>query len=653
MIGFLLGTCIAFFVVMGDLAPAIISEIAGTETSSAMRTSILMALALFCVLPLGLLRNIDSLSGVSSATIGFYFFLVLMIIVEALPHFFLGDWVYKVELWRPAGILQCLPIFSMALSCQTQLFEIYQIMYNPTLEKMNYVVKIAVHICTLVYFFVGSFGYIAFVHKPFTGNILLSFAPSYITHVMKIGFIMSIAFSFPLVIFPCRGSLYSLLYREGYSVHESMSNYIPEGKFKGLTLFIVFTSLLLGILMPNIELVLGLVGSTIGIIICLLFPVICFICVSQKNTNERLVAKFVVVIGIFLMILGTYKNLQDFDKVDSPTVENVLSERKPLLSFSMIEPINNAVTDIQRKYNLTKVTESPEVRHEPPQPIESFEHKSHDNKNLNKKLPTENMLKVEKIVKGKNNLIKSEKGLHKNENSNITIEAKNEEVDIEAIKKDDNEMKLQNKEDSHRILIDTLQKQNRVQEQIMKQQKKLIEVIEKQQKSVNDEVKVNEEKLKAVKEIESIALQAIERISGNDDVSKKLSEVLENRVNIVMNRTISESDTKIQKKIKPFSKDYVNTSSDSLLKKKVSNSSLFVKSGKREVRKEMAPLFINLGAKSNSSNLIKEIPVTGKLMHNISLLNSKDSVNVTKISVTVDDPLVVRRDILSYSDKRK
>lgn len=47
----------------------------------------------------------------------------------------------------------------------------------------------------------------------------------------------------------------------------------------------------MGILIPNIEMVLGLVGSTIGVMICVLFPVTSFICISPKNTNERLLAQ--------------------------------------------------------------------------------------------------------------------------------------------------------------------------------------------------------------------------------------------------------------------------------------------------------------------------------------------------------------------------
>lgn len=43
------------------------------------RTSIMVIVSLVCVLPLGLLRNVDSLSNVSAATIAFYFCLVMKV----------------------------------------------------------------------------------------------------------------------------------------------------------------------------------------------------------------------------------------------------------------------------------------------------------------------------------------------------------------------------------------------------------------------------------------------------------------------------------------------------------------------------------------------------------------------------------------------
>lgn len=81
------------------------------------------------------------------------------------------------------------------------------------------------------------------------GNILISFAPSLITDAMKIGFLVSIVFSFPLCVLPCRTSLYSLIYGGSLSDHAkglSYSAIIPESRFKFLTTFIVAATLIVG-----------------------------------------------------------------------------------------------------------------------------------------------------------------------------------------------------------------------------------------------------------------------------------------------------------------------------------------------------------------------------------------------------------------------
>lgn len=121
-------------------------------------------------------------------------------------------WFNNIEWWRPSGVLQCLPIFCMSLSCQTQVFEVYESLPNQSLEKMNRIVKAATNICTSVYILVGLFGYLAYSGQQFSGNILLNFSSSLVSEIIKLGFVLSVAFSFPLVIFPCRASLYSLIY---------------------------------------------------------------------------------------------------------------------------------------------------------------------------------------------------------------------------------------------------------------------------------------------------------------------------------------------------------------------------------------------------------------------------------------------------------
>lgn len=51
------------------------------------------------------------------------------------------------------------------------------------------------------------------------------------------------------------------------------------------------TALLVGIMIPSIELVIGLVGSTIGIGICIMFPAACFVKTVKKNSTEKLLAQ--------------------------------------------------------------------------------------------------------------------------------------------------------------------------------------------------------------------------------------------------------------------------------------------------------------------------------------------------------------------------
>ena len=124
IIGYLAGTAIAFFVVMGDLGPPLIASTANVENTANLRLVILTGLGLFVALPLSLIRNIESLQYICTASIGFYLMVVLRVVLQAGPHLISSEWLSVVNLWRPAGMLQCFPIFSMALSCQTNIFEV-------------------------------------------------------------------------------------------------------------------------------------------------------------------------------------------------------------------------------------------------------------------------------------------------------------------------------------------------------------------------------------------------------------------------------------------------------------------------------------------------------------------------------------------------
>ncbi|XP_043198617.1 putative sodium-coupled neutral amino acid transporter 10 [Amphibalanus amphitrite] len=314
-IGFLFGICVSFFVIAGDLGPKILAQLLEVECTPRFRAFFLCGMCFFIVLPLSLLRNTDSLASISAISITFYVLLVLKIVADSWSHIVSGSWQAEVELWRPAGVLQALPIMSLALACQTNVFSIYESLPDPSLSRMNTVVSGAINLCSSVYILVGFFGYVAFHDVSFGGNILVHLVPSPVTRWINIGFVMSIALGFPLVVYPCRVSVNSLLFRRPGSSLELPQNHIPELRFKCITFCILSSAMCIGIVIPSIEVVLGLLGSTMGTAIAILFPSVMFIKNNSRNNLEKMAAQMSFILGIVLLVCGTYMNLYAVDKL--------------------------------------------------------------------------------------------------------------------------------------------------------------------------------------------------------------------------------------------------------------------------------------------------------------------------------------------------
>ncbi|XP_072947211.1 uncharacterized protein [Epargyreus clarus] len=539
IIGFLMGTCIAYFVVVGDLGPQIIAKLLNINQSDILRTSIMVIVSLVCVLPLGLLRNVDSLSNVSAATIGFYFCLVIKVVAEAAGQLLAAEWA-RVAMWRPAGLLQCVPIISMALFCQTQLFEIFESMPSLSLEKMNLVTKNAINICTVVYFTLGVFGYVAFGSQDISGNILMSLSPTMASDVIKLGFVMSLAFSFPLIIFPCRASLYSFLYRKPHSSHHDhiINHSIPEATFRCITVSIVAVALFISLLIPNIELVLGLVGSTIGVVICVVFPAACFVNVTFKNTNERVLAKVVIVLGLIILVLGTYANLQaaentrdkyDDKQITQERIDKIVEdffEKRDKDEGVMENP--NAVVDSLPKVQINKINGDiiKDSVVQPPNPVPP---ESHSDEKLPPlpiipNLKEETLLKeilpevvkdpVDRVSESHPKNLQNKMPEAKLSNGIRIIEKapeKPKEIEIKSSSQEKIDMQKQQQ------LIETIKQHGEEQKELIKEQKEILDEIKKTKKEMQKnkkEVDSVEAKKIAVESIQKIANMAIQSLSG-------------------------------------------------------------------------------------------------------------------------------------------
>lgn len=390
LLGFLVGTCVAYFVVIGDLGPSILSDILGIENTPHLRAFTMTFIGMFIALPLGLLRRVDSLSSFSILSFGLYLFLVMKLFSEATIKFLSeeGDQINLLKIkstsqsqvipptliwFDTSGLLTNIPIFAMALSCQTQLFELFD--HNLLnfedfngVHRLNRIVRRAVHLCSAIYVTVGLFGYVAFYDRGFGGNILSFLPPSLGSTVAKIGFVATVAVSLPLCLFPARTSLFSLFVKKSLvnvdinssktsllndftisTTPAASSSYMTDKQFRFLTIVLIVFTISLSVVVPHIEFVLSVIGSTTGTTICFILPGMIYTTLTQdgfsqktfsghRETTEKLLAKGMTWIGIFILIVCTFSTLNTGQNASHVhiTSEKVADALKPKLPLDII-----------------------------------------------------------------------------------------------------------------------------------------------------------------------------------------------------------------------------------------------------------------------------------------------------------------------------
>lgn len=536
VVGYLLGTCVAYYVVVGDLGPQITAKILSLNESSTLRSWVMIAITAVCIVPLGLLRNVDSLSSVCTASLGFYLCLVLKVMAESSEQISKTGWFDRLEMWKTEGILQCLPIFSMALSCQMQLFEVYATMPTTSLDKMSHVIQRSTNICACIYALIGFFGYVAFSGHRFSGNILVDFTPSFVSDIIKIGFVLSVAFSFPLAIFPCRASLYSLLYKRSYS---DTHYYIPESKFRPLTVAIVLVALLLGLAVPSVEVVIGLVGSTIGVAVCIIIPAACYMHICKTNITEKQLAQVMIGLGFLIMILGTYANLEAMTRVPEKKYESIL-ERKvtpppPVLVADKPEQqLDDKFTALkpEQPRNTQPVTEKIQPKIEEPVTVKAKV--SHENeKAVVSETPdmkdAQILQKKEEIVVDQDAILKEEKEIAVEEKEKIQqeiSELKNAKKELEAQVQNIKEQLVKKNEETQQLVL-----------------KKFDEIVEKIDQKVSKEKESPDSAKAAAEEPPNRSIPGLQK----DPIVRLLTE--QGKTNAKLNETEIENNAKIESNV--------------------------------------------------------------------------------------------------------
>lgn len=293
------GACIAYTVVIADLLQPILEQTGATFFVS--RWPLQLVVVVCVVFPLCLLPTLDSLKFVSTTSIALILLVVAITVgngvyilsatdsdavrqkleheheQELHPHQNQTNAPFHSKLaMYPTGanFLSALPIISFSFLCHQNSFPIY-VELEPDLktsQSMDRIAGLSMGICCTTYLMSAFFGYITFVGQT-EGNLILNFptANSYIAvpmDVARVGFGLSFILSFPLMVWEARHNLDTLIFgrrKFGWRRHFMV------------TLFVVGVSCTIGIVSPNIQIVLELVGSTCSPIMVYILPGLFFL----------------------------------------------------------------------------------------------------------------------------------------------------------------------------------------------------------------------------------------------------------------------------------------------------------------------------------------------------------------------------------------
>eukprot|EP00873_Tetraselmis_striata_P002251 jgi/Tetstr1/422515/TSEL_001276.t1 len=307
-----LGCLVAYINILADVLSSVAGSVIppGAEPS---RNMLLVAVCMLAVLPVSMaVRTSDMMASVSTLSIAFIAIFTMVVVVLSFAPISNPK---PVVVWDSGGVMLSAPVILYAFTPHTVLFAVYSTMRSPSVPRMRAVARKSLIGCGAVYFVVGLCGYLAFRQRT-AGDVLRNLGGSAVTglralyeRALRLGYGLAVLGCVPLVMLPLQHTLLPMLlpavvrlpygewlvapagppdggasaaarpHANGHASPVSKEHPQPVDGMDvsspfahALTAALSLLALVCALFVPNVELILGLMGSTAAVGVGIVLP---------------------------------------------------------------------------------------------------------------------------------------------------------------------------------------------------------------------------------------------------------------------------------------------------------------------------------------------------------------------------------------------
>ncbi|KAL3671697.1 hypothetical protein V7S43_003606 [Phytophthora oleae] len=362
-------TLVAYVILTKDLVGSLGARFLYNRPISDAEQNVLTIVCVLLVSPALLARSMDALRFTSIFSLVSVLVLAIAITVRAVATFSNRD-IEDVEAEAPipiklvpdswADAAYAFPIISVSFLCHFNVLPVYRELHKPTRHRLKKIVASTMFSTWMFYMLVGIMGYL-FAFRQIggvQGDILNNFSDSDpLVNLGRLGLLVTIQLSLPLIIQPCRTNLLRLakiirslmhtrakvfdapdstdsesevavgegtaLLPTSNGALSTTSTNSSRGRLKSsvvhvlLTVGIMASVITIALLSPGVAVVWNLMGSTVGLLISYVLPCVSYVFIRREkpNTDRRKLTAWIIL--VISSIVCTVCTVQAFASVFS------------------------------------------------------------------------------------------------------------------------------------------------------------------------------------------------------------------------------------------------------------------------------------------------------------------------------------------------